>query len=118
MKKIFLISVILSVLACKDSNPQENPVYQKQEVQSASLSEYEEAKATLDELFLYAEQLKDEKISEERHASLSYPIGQKLVFQKENLNEEDRQKLKEYGLKRYEEVYPEEERKIVQLSVK
>ncbi|GHA26380.1 hypothetical protein GCM10007103_04680 [Salinimicrobium marinum] len=105
-------------MTCKDSNPQENPTIQKQEGQSESLSDYEKVKATLDELFLYKVQLKNEEISEEKHAALTYPIGQKLTFHKEALNEEDRQKLKEYGFKRYEEVYPEEERKVVELTVK
>lgn len=115
MKKFLLISsILLSLTACKDTDPQEKkanePIAEKQEIQVESLSDYEEAKATFDELFLHAERLKKGEISKEKHDAISYPIGQKLDSQKATLSEEDRQKLKEYGDKRYDEIYPEEDR--------
>lgn len=116
MKKLLLISsLLLTVAGCKDTPVQENSndsVAQQQEIQAETLSDYEAAKATLDELFLHAERLKKGEISKEKHAAISYPIGQKFKFQKAALNEEDRQKLKEYGLERFDDLYPEEDRKV------
>ena len=118
MKKLLLISaILLSVTACKEQSAQENisrePVSQKQELTAESLSDYDKAKATLDELFLHAKRLKNGKISKEKHDVVSYPIGQKFMAQRAALNEEDKKKLSEYGLRRFDEVYPEEDRVVV-----
>lgn len=118
MKKIlFISSIFLSLTACNDKNAQpdlpDQPVVLQQVAQEKSLSDYEQAKATLDELFLHAERLKKGEISKERHDAISYPIGQKFRSQRAALNEEDRQKLSDYGLERFDEVYPEEDRKVV-----
>ena len=115
MKKLLLSSfAVLSLIACQNRSGSESssyqPTAQQHNVQGETISDYEEAKSTLDELLMQGERLKKGEISKEKHDALTYPLGQKFRSLRAGLSESDREKLKEYSHKRFDEVYPAEER--------
>lgn len=113
MRKFLQLSIVaLTLIACQEDQREKQPLIDEvKEIQQ--VSDLEAAKATLDEMFFYAEQLKNGEISADKHAALSYPVGQKFREQKANLSEEERAELSEYGHKKYDRVFPEGDRIVV-----
>lgn len=118
MKKIILLASVLALFSgCQNSEKLDtesgHAAVLQQEPVAETLSDYEKAQMTLDELLLQGERLKKGEISQERHDALTYPLGQQFRKLRASLSQKEREDLKEYSDKRYDEVYPEEERIVV-----